>query len=660
MTYASPVPAKLTEEAARAVMIAAGSEPLEPYRGTKVAWLCRCAKCDRESAPKLETIKQGGSCSWCFGRHVDPGAARALMVAAGIEPLVDYPGSNVPWPCRCLSCDREVKPRYSSIRRGQRGCGWCAGHHVDPVFAEATMLAAMLQPTTPYPGAMKRWPCACMTCGRDVNPTYNQIQQGGGGCGWCARTRVDPGDAVTAMIEAGLQPLEPYPGSNRQPWRCRCLTCDREVTPAYSRIQQGQGGCAYCGGNRVDPDEASAFMIASGIQPNEPYPGRHTPWNCSCATCGRAISPTYGSVRRGSGCAWCAGKRVDPDEAALVMIKAGLEPLEPYPGTGIPWRCRCVVCERETTPVYSGFQQGRGGCVWCARRRVDPSEALDAMLAAGMEPLEPYPGTNTAWRCRCLTCHRIISPTYSSVDRGSGCAWCAGLRVDPDDAVTAMLGAGLRPLEPYPGSGSPWRCECLTCKREVNPAYGAIKQGQGGCVYCAGRRVDVEEAVQTMIKVGLQPLEPFPGSGTPWRCRCLACNRVSTPAYTNVRMVGSGCRFCAPMGIDYAAPGVLYLLSHPEYFAVKIGVTTTTARMNRVGQHELQGWRVEGVWSIKDAASAKELEQLVIRWWRRDLGAPLALTKSEMPHGGHSETAALIHVDIDDTINRITRLIAEL
>ncbi|MCD9880852.1 hypothetical protein [Streptomyces guryensis] len=27
--------------------------------------------------------------------------------------------------------------------------------------------------------------------------------------------------------------------------------------------------------------------------------------------------------------------------AVAVMIAAGLEPLEPYPGRGTPWRCRC-------------------------------------------------------------------------------------------------------------------------------------------------------------------------------------------------------------------------------------------------------------------------------------------------------------------------------
>ncbi len=40
------------------------------------------------------------------------------MRAAGAEPLLPYPGAQVPWLCRCLTCDREITPRYDNVVRG--------------------------------------------------------------------------------------------------------------------------------------------------------------------------------------------------------------------------------------------------------------------------------------------------------------------------------------------------------------------------------------------------------------------------------------------------------------------------------------------------------------------------------------------------------------
>ncbi len=146
------------------------------------------------------------------------------------------------------------------------------------------------------------------------------------------------------MIDAGLEPLEPYPGSNAKPWRCRCLSCDREVSPVYASIQQGRGGCRECGNvvaslrRRLDSSSAAAVMIDADLEPLEPYPGTAVPWRCRCVVCGHGVHPRYGDVRKsGRGCKWCADKAVDPDEAAAVMIDAGLEPLEPYPGSLHRW-----------------------------------------------------------------------------------------------------------------------------------------------------------------------------------------------------------------------------------------------------------------------------------------------------------------------------------
>ena len=207
------------------------------------------------------------------------------------------------------------------------------------------------------------------------------------------------------MRLAGVEPAEPYIGSE-VPWRCRCLTCGREVTPRLGNVRAGHGACAYCAGRAVDPDEAAAVMRAAGLEPAGPYPGAARPWPCRCMVCGRESRPRYATVSKGTGCRYCAvdraaqALRLDPEAAAGTMRDAGLEPLETYPGAGAPWRCRCTSCGREVTPRYDDVRGGHRGCKWCAWQataaslRMDHETAAVTMIERDLEPLEPYPGSS--------------------------------------------------------------------------------------------------------------------------------------------------------------------------------------------------------------------------------------------------------------------------
>ena len=524
------------------------------------------------------------------------------------------------------------------------------------------MRAAGLEPLEPYPTGAVPWRCRCVKCEREVTPTYENVKNGKR-CAYCAGVRVDATDAGELMRAAGLEPLEPYPGTN-VPWRCRCLVCNHEVTPQYTYVRQGKGGCLTCSRKRMRQErllpesETVATMVAAGLEPLEPYPGIDVPWRSRCTQCEREVAPHYSTVRAGGGCAYCSRTRVDPNDAVATMAAAGLEPLEPYPGDGKPWRCRCTTCSREVTPTHSAVRGG-GGCAYCSRTRVDATEAGELMRAAGLEPLEPYPGNGKPWRSRCTQCEREVAPHYSTVRAGGGCAYCSRTRVDPDDAVATMRAAGLEPLEPFPGAQLPWRCRCLRCEQTVTPRLNGIQSGQGGCMFCAGKVVDVDEALALMVTAGFEPLEPYPGSGVPWRSRCTQCEREVTPTYGTVRNGGS-CRFCAKRGLDYAAPGIVYLMHHPDLFCLKVGVTTATAKEVRVNTHARTGWVIVQTWDTPTGDDAERVEQQVLDWWRNELGAPAALTKAEMPTGGHTETAALIHVDIDWTIDRVNWLVSQL
>jgi hypothetical protein len=458
------------------------------------------------------------------------------------------------------------------------------------------------------------------------------------------------------MLAAGFEPLEPYPGSNASQWKCRCLKCEREILKTYASVRRG-AGCPWCAGQRTDPEAANAAMLRANLQPLEAYKGANRPWRSRCLACDTEVTPTYANVRNGQGCRACAKKWVDAQAAKAAMVEAGLEPLEDYPGANVPWRCRCLTCARETSPTRSSVLRG-SRCGWCAGKRVDADEAVSVMRASGLEPLVAYPGANEPWPAQCITCGQIVSPHLTTVRAGGGCVWCARRRVDAKAAVEVMRSAGFEPQEPYPGAGAKWRCLCSVCGRESTPRYSTVTKGHR-CAWCAGQRVDAVVARDLMLASGMEPLVDFPGGKTRWKCRCLSCERVIYPTYANARK-GRRCRYCAPRGVDYSAPGIVYLLVNYPNLALKVGMTTVAAREDRVQQHLAHGWEAVQTWNVPTGTDAEAVEEAVLRWWRVDLGVAAALAREHMPQGGWSETASLRWVSADATAARISSLVRQL
>ena len=176
-------------------------------------------------------------------------------------------------------------------------------------------------------------------------------------------------------------------------------------------------------------------------------------------------------------------------------------------------------------------------------RRLSDLQARKVMLKAGLTPLVPYPGAGKPWKSKCSKCNQIVSPHYGSIASGAGCGVCAGKVVTEELAVKVMKKAKLEPLVPYPGSKTNWKCKCLKCGKVVYPNYGDVNQGDGGCKYCGGNFVAPEDAEKIMIYANIQPLEPYKDAGTKWKSRCLRCNKLITPTYNSVQQRGSGSKY---------------------------------------------------------------------------------------------------------------------
>lgn len=674
------MPPVASSEAIRRVQ-EAGFEPLEPYPGNnRTWWKCRHIECGNEIPLKLGGIVAGKNpCRNCNGQWVDPKKAEQVMRASGLEPLEPYVSSKHPWRCKCSTCGEVVTPRYNSVLVQGSGCKFCGKdrgsekRRVPEREAIELMRAAGYEPIEPYVNSQTHWKSTHLVCGREVAPTYGQIRGGNGGCKHCAGLYVDPDEAVLVMRAAGYEPLEPYVNSGHQ-WKCRCLTCGKETTPSYGEARTGSR-CKYCARKATTPEEAIQLMRRGGFEPLEPYPGTANPWMCRHNECGEIVSPRYAHVQQGRrACQKCSKAflseifSLDADEAVLIMQSAGLEPLEPYPGNNKPWRCKHLECGREVTPMRASIQQGQGGCKPCHQQRLaalyrTPDDvATMSMKSGGFEPLEPYPGqTHEPWECKCMNCERIVSPTLSNVKNGASCIYCSGYKLDALEVVATMQRAGLEPMEPYPGKTSAdWKCKHLSCGREVVTRYSLVRDGNSGCIYCNGGRIHADDAVFLMKERGLEPLEPFPGAKNQWKCKHLACGRTVTPTYSNISQGGGGCKSCSDSSFAYEAPGIIYLLKNESFASIKIGITTEKARTDRIRDHKRGGWTLIEKWRTPTGFDAEIIESAILHWWRNELGAPIAIKSSDMPSGGFTETAALLHVDIDQTMYKITKHILEL
>lgn len=261
-------------------------------------------------------------------------------------------------------------------------------------------------------------------------------------------------------------------------------------------------------------------MQAVGLQPMERYPGwSDVAWKCRCSVCGTPVYVKLSSIRKRKtprrGCPACVNTRSGKAEAAWAELReAGLKPVEPYPGGDTaPRRLRCDLCEGEISvdmrEVRARAADGLGGCPLCVPRRpragrgkkprLRPEIAEAEFRAAGLEPLEPYPGlTSLPWRAQCTRCNAVISPRLGNVRRGAGCRKCTANRVAQkrrrellehweeqaaERAETEFRAAGLEPQGAYPGFASdPWPARCAHCGGAALLSLAEVRAGRGcGC-----------------------------------------------------------------------------------------------------------------------------------------------------------------------------------
>jgi len=254
------------------------------------------------------------------------------------------------------------------------------------------------------------------------------------------------------------------------------------------------------------------------------------------------------------------------------------------------------------------------------------------------------------------------------IRRGSsGCGVCGkkkltkAIKYSEEEAKLIMNKAKLHPIEPYKRSNLQFKSKCLVCNSIVSPTLSSVLAG-GGCKVCAGKefgkasKLTDEIALSRMLKAGLQPLESYVHSGIGWKSQCLTCKSIVYPHLTSVTK-GGGCQYCAKAGIQMLKPSYLYLISHNNLNAHKIGIGNQRKSRDRIKKFMNKGWSVYRIWEIKTGAEALKIEKKLFKIIRLELKLPIYLSSEDMPvTGGETET-----VDADSiTLLELEKLVKKV
>lgn len=159
--------------------------------------------------------------------------AEADLRAAGYEPLETYPLSVTgSWKVRCSTCAYEWTLNLNRVRMGQR----CVHERLTPERAEEVLRTLGFESLEEYPGRVDvKWHVRCVSCKKPRATRLSNIKERGA-CPCVARRE----QAEADLRAAGYEPLEPFPGRFRSPWRSRCVECRAERRPSIDSIRQGK------------------------------------------------------------------------------------------------------------------------------------------------------------------------------------------------------------------------------------------------------------------------------------------------------------------------------------------------------------------------------------------------------------------------------------
>ena len=311
-----------------ATMKKAEYKPLEPYRTALTRWKCLHVPCGNVVYPKYNTIQQGGgACRTCY--LLNSGSSKRLkevevkqrLQKKSLTLIGNYKNVSTSFEILCGICDEVSRINLETLSKKGRGsgCEKCCRSAPRPLSEKKVideMLEKGLKPLEKYAGSKKPWLCECLVCHKKKRVRRDTIMgrtlnfQGCISCAKKSQNKKRIKDSEETVLkrfrDKNLKLIGTYIKA-RQAVEVECLTCGHIFETEGLRLSSQKYSCGKCAGNYVDPIEAKEFMILNGYIPKVEFPGAHTSWKSKHLLCGNDATPSYTTIKSGSGgCKHCA------------------------------------------------------------------------------------------------------------------------------------------------------------------------------------------------------------------------------------------------------------------------------------------------------------------------------------------------------------------
>lgn len=450
----------------------------------------------------------------------------------------------------------------------------------------------------------------------------------------------------------GWDPEDFSAGSDaRKDWKCEL---GHLWSARISDRTSGSGKCPFCIGKRVlagfndlKTKNPALANQAYGWDPSTVTvsSNKKLEWKCPKDHVWTA-KPSDRTASGTSDCPVCSGKKIlsgfndlqttHPDLAKEAL---GWDPTGIQAGSkkNLAWRCSN---NHEWVARVSARALQGSGCRKCGRKsgvkrpttasakRLLPSiSSISEELASeafGWDPSKVSIGSNMKKSWKCKKGHIWVAVVNSRA-KGRGCPVCAGKAVlaGENDLATSNPSLALEAFGWDPSSFTEnsnksvsWRCKL----GHTWEARIASRTNGRGCPICAGQVVlaGFNDLYTTHPDIAHEALGWSPDGITAgselkkkWRC---SENHIYVSTVKD-RTQGHGCPSCAQTGFDQTKDGWFYLLSHPNWGLMQLGITNVPKK--RIAKHKKLGWEVVEIAGPMNGLSTRELETKSLRYLKK-------------------------------------------
>ena len=330
---------------------------------------------------------------------------------------------------------------------------------------------------------------------------------------------------------------------------------------------------------RVDPNTARQIFLDAGLEPLEDFPGTRQGWRAQCRVCMSEVRPHLHSVKKGTGCSECAKRASSQRQrekgmatAVAVLSEADLSLIGPYYNARKPIRVKCTLCSREFTTTQSSVKSGAVKCACkkgprnpLAECHPDLYRQLHLTKNIGLDTAKVGTGTRQRLWWQCSEGHEFQSSPAARIAGNSACPVCSGAKIvsgvndletlDPElfrELVTnSRESAG--PIHPFSNKKYLWLCK-KNPKHVFEASVYSRKSGRA-CPYCAGKKVMVGDndlstthpqlSLEWHAKNLFSAEEFYAGSHKRAWWLCSRDSSHEWEAIISSRAKGHGCPICA-------------------------------------------------------------------------------------------------------------------